>query len=552
MDSAVSDGGLICAGMQRMSARARTHAAHAAPLVLDPVMVSTSGSLLLTHDSIAALVESLLPLCTVLTPNLPEARQLLRHARSSTSTAQASSSTATPDDPLSTLRSLIDAARELCALGPAATLVKGGHHVMRRAQIEEGLRELGVSLAPGFAASEGPAHAGPFAPASALTGAEVSHGSLALEGAPAAGLTLVRTDGQPWSDVLRRWYATGAQSAKDDPDAVVVDVLYETAHEQPRYTLFIKPHIDSSATHGTGCTLSSAIATYLAAGLSVREATGLGIAYVQASLARGLPDLGSGPGPLNHASNVCSRGVLAPSALGSATDRVPFCARLIANSLRDWQGYTQHEFVRQIASRMLPREAFVWFLKQDYIFLRHYARVWARGAASAVVGRTFADIALFAGMAGAMANEAQTHVRLCERWGISLQELELGTRESAATLAYTRYVLDVANGGDALDLLAATAPCVLGYAEVGLWLASQRSAPKQASEDEAAYEEWVETYAGDEFQEVVRKSIGEQLHPQQLCALAHTSDSAESMEQRAAADTLSPMRVARLQQIWNA
>lgn len=478
---------------------------HSAPLVLDPVMVSTSGSLLLSDDSIKALIEELLPLCAVLTPNLPEARQLLIHSRGQQPAALVNGKVPQEDaNSLSTLRSLIDAAHELSQLGPRATLVKGGHQVMRRQDFERGLVELGVELTAGLSTGSAPVDR-------ALRGAEVYSGVLQSSGAQ---LTVVRTDGQPWAEVVRVWHPQGQSPPADEADAIVVDVLYESG-DSPRYTLFVKPHIDSTATHGTGCTLSSAIATYLSSGMPVREATGLAIGYVQAAIGRGLTTLGSGPGPLNHACTLYTRGVLAPSTLGSATDRAPLCSKLISGSLSDWKAYVRHPFVTRLSERTLPRESFLWFLKQDYLFLRHYARVFATGAGSASIGRTFDDVSLFAGMAAEMANEATTHVVICQRWGISKSELELGTRESAATLAYTRYVLDIAHSGDALELLAATGPCLLGYGEAGMWLGQQLKAnagkrqETASSEDDVAYDEWIERYAGEEFQSIVRSGIGE-------------------------------------------
>jgi hydroxymethylpyrimidine/phosphomethylpyrimidine kinase len=78
------------------------------PVVVDPVMVATSGAVLLDPDALTALRERLLPLADLLTPNLPEAELLLgRRIRAG-------------DD-------LAHAARELLALGPRAVLLKGGH-----------------------------------------------------------------------------------------------------------------------------------------------------------------------------------------------------------------------------------------------------------------------------------------------------------------------------------------------------------------------------------------------------------------------------------------
>jgi hydroxymethylpyrimidine/phosphomethylpyrimidine kinase len=77
-----------------------------APVVLDPVMVAESGAILLDDDARTALVERLLPLATVVTPNIPEARALA-HADERDSQE--------------------DLAREVLALGPGAVVVTGGH-----------------------------------------------------------------------------------------------------------------------------------------------------------------------------------------------------------------------------------------------------------------------------------------------------------------------------------------------------------------------------------------------------------------------------------------
>ncbi len=77
-----------------------------APVVLDPVMVAESGARLLDDDACDALVHDLLPLVTIATPNIPEARVLARLG----------------DDALQE-----DLARAVQALGPAAVVVTGGH-----------------------------------------------------------------------------------------------------------------------------------------------------------------------------------------------------------------------------------------------------------------------------------------------------------------------------------------------------------------------------------------------------------------------------------------
>jgi hydroxymethylpyrimidine/phosphomethylpyrimidine kinase len=481
------------------------------PVILDPVMVSTSGSLLLTDESIGDLIKHLLPLCTLLTPNLLEARQILSHA------TQQQDTTANGQDKgnLNTVEGLLLSARKLCLLGPQSALVKGGHQVLKLNALQQELVELGLI-------SEGENEQG-----SRLLGAEVSYGKW-----DKSNVKIIRTDDEPYADILRH----GSDRSSSEDRNVVLDVLYEK--DSRSYTLFVKPHVQSTATHGTGCTLSSALAAHLASGTSISNSTHLAIQYVQRCISRGLSSLGKGPGPLNHLCNITPRPVLAPTAAGS--ERMPLCSHLIAHSLPYWRAFTHHSFLKQLVSHTLPRESFVYFLKQDYLFLKHYARVWASGASSFSIGNTFDRIATFAGIAAEMALEAENHVKICEPWGITRHDLDYETVESAATLAYTRFVLDVSRSGDALELLAATGPCLLGYGEAGLWMASEREKARKnevhspsSSSEAAGFEQWIDYYSGTDFQKVVRKGI-------------------ENMEEYACTDPPSTARLEGLQRIWNA
>ena len=92
------------------------------------------------------------------------------------------------------------------------------------------------------------------------------------------------------------------------------------------------------------------------------------------------------------------------------------------------------------------------------------------------------------------------HLRICAAEGIGAAALE-AAEEAPENLAYTRYVLEAGYSGDFLDLLAALAPCVLGYGEIGLRLA------RDAAPD-TPYRDWIDTYAGDEFQATCREVGG--------------------------------------------
>ncbi len=166
-------------------ARVQTHGL--TPLVVDPVMVATSGDRLLRDDALQALRTTLLPLALIVTPNLPEAAALASIA-------------------VDRRADLEDAARRISALGARYVLITGGH-------------------APG------------------------------------------------------------------DP----TDLLFDGQG----FVEFRGERIRTTSTHGTGCTLSAAIAAYLARGETVVDAVGHAKAYVTAAL-RAVYPVGHGHGPLHH------------------------------------------------------------------------------------------------------------------------------------------------------------------------------------------------------------------------------------------------------------
>jgi thiaminase/transcriptional activator TenA len=153
----------------------------------------------------------------------------------------------------------------------------------------------------------------------------------------------------------------------------------------------------------------------------------------------------------------------------------------------DWNAYTHHAFVEGLREGTLPRANFLHYLRQDYIFLKHFARAWALAATKA---DRLAEIqAASATVQALVHDEMPLHVEICAGHGIDLAALE-ATEEAAANLAYTRYVLEAGYSGDFLDLMAALAPCVLGYGEIGARLAGSGG----------PYADWIETYSGAEYQ----------------------------------------------------
>ncbi|WP_425084100.1 thiaminase II [Ruegeria profundi] len=164
-----------------------------------------------------------------------------------------------------------------------------------------------------------------------------------------------------------------------------------------------------------------------------------------------------------------------------------------------WQDYTRHAFVEGMKDGSLPLEAFLHYLRQDYVFLIHFSRAWALAV---VKSETHSEMLTAVGTVNALvAEEMQLHIGICEAAGISQEEL-FATPERAENLAYTRFVLEAGYSGDLLDLLVALAPCVMGYGEIGSRLASEATSE--------TYRDWINTYAGEDYQGAC-KAVGELL-----------------------------------------
>ena len=160
------------------------------PVVLDPVMIATSGATLIAEDAIAEMRERLFPLAAIITPNLPELEHLVRRTLRDTD-------------------QVTEAALDLARAHDSHVLAKGGH----------------------------------------------------------------------------------------TEDARVIDLLVGPGDE--RAVSFDDPRIDTPHTHGTGCTLSSAIATLLGHGQPLEHAVRLGRQFVRRAILAA-PGFGAGNGPLGH------------------------------------------------------------------------------------------------------------------------------------------------------------------------------------------------------------------------------------------------------------
>lgn len=170
---------------------------YSTPIILDPVIVSTSGHRLLSAEAEKSIIRRLLPMTELLTPNIPEMEALA-------------------DMPIATLDEKMRAAEQLFRYGAKAILLKGGHE-----------------------------------------------------------------QGDAKCDILFTQTAAGIQS-----------------------TTFTSETIDTRNTHGTGCTLSSAIAAYVARGCNIAEAIFNAKEFVTEAIRHGADiRIGHGFGPVNHGFN---------------------------------------------------------------------------------------------------------------------------------------------------------------------------------------------------------------------------------------------------------
>ncbi|KAK2460683.1 hypothetical protein APHAL10511_007153 [Amanita phalloides] len=406
------------------------------PVVCDPVCVSTSGHTLLLPQAIGTMIQDLFPLATVVTPNKLEAETLLSCGVDGSTTK------------ITTVEDMISASKKLLEYGCRAVLLKGGHISVSLSDIDRV-----TSCFPEITIER---HGLP------LENTEILHfhGSIPL------------------------------------PNRVVVDVLSQDNGET---TLFVRPQIQSKSTHGTGCTLSSALACELARGICLVEATKNATIYVYLGITTA-PDLGRGYGPLNHLHSIQRTSLCKPTQMNP----FPLTSYLIEKTAVSWKAYVQHDFVRLLGKGSLDRRSFVHFIKQDYHYLKYYSRAYGLLAAKYT---DFSSISDSAAVVLSVIDEIGNHKKLCQQFGVTMEELE-NTLESTATTAYGAYILDTGLQGDATKLFMALIACLLGYGEVGLWLKSE----SQREETWVVlhgnpYKAWIDIYSGTNYQNAVKKGL---------------------------------------------
>jgi thiaminase/transcriptional activator TenA len=158
-----------------------------------------------------------------------------------------------------------------------------------------------------------------------------------------------------------------------------------------------------------------------------------------------------------------------------------------------WDAILEHPMVTRLGEGTLDEAPFRYWVRQDYVYLTEYARVFAHGVASAPdldrMG-TFAEL-----LDSTINTEMDLHRAYAADFGISEAALQ-ATEPSPTTRGYTDFLVRTAATGTFGDLVAALLPCMWGFNVTGERLA-ERGRP-----DHDGYAEWIDTYAGEEFSEL--------------------------------------------------
>ncbi|MFO7768801.1 MAG: thiaminase II [bacterium] len=169
-----------------------------------------------------------------------------------------------------------------------------------------------------------------------------------------------------------------------------------------------------------------------------------------------------------------------------------FTDELREAALPIWDAQLEHPFVRGMGDGSLGPDRFKRWVRQDYLYLKEFARVFAWAAAKS---ERLASMGWYASVLDLTLNtEMELHRRYAARFDISVEELE-EEEMWPTTRAYTDFLVRTAADGEMIELLAALLPCAWGYVHV-----ARKLAEGDPPED-SRYADWIEQYASDEFAE---------------------------------------------------
>jgi thiaminase/transcriptional activator TenA len=180
-------------------------------------------------------------------------------------------------------------------------------------------------------------------------------------------------------------------------------------------------------------------------------------------------------------------------SVSSLSTNPEFSERLRSSAAGLWQAQFEHPFIRGIGDGTIDPDRFRFFIRQDYLYLIEYGRLFSLACARAPrleLMERFAELAH-----STLRTEMELHRAYAVEWGISREQLE-AERPEPTTRAYTNFLLRTGTLGDFGELVAALLPCMWGYSELGKHLAL---GPRP---DEKRCARWIDMYASEEFAEL--------------------------------------------------
>lgn len=302
-----------------------------------------------------------------------------------------------------------------------------------------------------------------------------------------------------WADALRQGERLSRESGvvvlvkgghlhgTSSPDALVDASAADPVTEIPGY------RVETTNTHGTGCSLSSAIATLGATDREWASALVRAKAWLTTALRRSSElHVGGGNGPIHHFATMWDDGLPADprSITGSWWDDIADIRSRIDTS----------PFVEGLGDGTLDTASFENYLRQDALYLREYSRVLARASALAP---TSAEQVFWADAAsGAIAAEMELHRTWLGTAGDATTFDDAGddVLASPTTAAYLGHLHAAGSVGDYGVVIAAVLPCFWIYQDIGERLAERSHA-------EHPFAAWLDTYADPAFAASTARAI---------------------------------------------
>ena len=259
--------------------------------------------------------------------------------------------------------------------------------------------------------------------------------------------------------------------------------------------------IDTKNTHGTGCSLSSALATRLGGGESINDGLEWATNWLHEAIANAdALNVGTGHGPVDHfhqlrryARNADTRPWTFPLNDAAPTPAIaaqgPHTEKLWEQTGTLWREIMELPFITALTSGELSDKDFMFYLAQDALYLELYSRALAR--LSTIAPTAEEQIWWAKAAQECLTVEAELHR------SFNVPEVD----PSPVTAAYTDFLVARTFTDDYAVGVAAVLPCFWLYAEIGEALAQHNHA-------EHPYHSWLETYGDADFAEETRKAIG--------------------------------------------